>query len=250
MKLNTETTELTNARVPILMVDDVEDNLLLLARTLGDTDYVLHQARDGQSAMELAQRFRPAVVLLDIMMPGGLDGYEVCRRLNQWPEDERPGVIFLSALDRTSSMVKGLQLGAVDYIAKPFQPREVRARVATQVTVYKLRHALVERNARLSHELRVAEEMLREARKRVAGPLLGESEAVRGLREAAARRAADDEPMLMLGPPRLRPGGLCPPGAPRLRQALAPLHPRGLPVPGRRPGQAAAGRGGGRQSRR
>lgn len=151
--------------------------------------------------MELAQRIRPAVVLLDIMMPGGLDGYDVCRRLNQWPEDERPGVIFLSALDRTSNMVKGLKLGAVDHIAKPFRPREVRARVATQVTVFQLRRALVERNTRLSHELRVAEEMFREARKRVAGPLLGDSEAVQELRAAAARRATDDEPLLMLGPP-------------------------------------------------
>ena len=132
----------------ILLVDDNPTNLQVLLQTLNGRGYKLLIAKDGENALRIAQKARPALVLLDIMMPG-IDGYEVCRRLKADPELSDITVIFLSALDDTQDKVRGLETGAVDYIAKPFQAEEVIARVETQLKIHRLEQALAARNKQL-----------------------------------------------------------------------------------------------------
>lgn len=132
----------------ILLVDDNPTNLQVLLQTLQGRGYKLLIAKDGENALRIASKAKPALVLLDIMMPG-IDGYEVCRRLKADPELSSIAVIFLSALDDTRDKVKGLEIGAVDYIAKPFQSEEVIARVKNQLKIHRLEQALATRNKEL-----------------------------------------------------------------------------------------------------
>jgi DNA-binding NtrC family response regulator len=183
----------------ILMVDDDPTNLDVLRHTLDGRGYRLFVTRSGESAIEVARRVHPALVLLDIVMPG-IDGYETCRRLKEDPDTRDAAVIFLSSLDETKDKVRGLEVGAVDFVAKPFQRDEVVARVNTHLTLQRLRRQVEARNAELARELAVAQELLTDARRRVQGPLLGDSPAVRALRESIARYAGDTETVLLTGP--------------------------------------------------
>ena len=183
----------------ILLVDDDPTNLDLLRHTLDGRGYRLFVSRSGESAIELARRVRPLLILLDVVMPG-IDGYETCRRLKEAPETGESAVIFLSSLDETKARVRGLEAGAVDFISKPFQRDEVVARVNTHVTLQRLRRELETRNAELARELAVAQELLTEAHRRVEGPLLGDSPSIRALRESLARSAADARLVLLTGP--------------------------------------------------
>jgi PAS domain S-box-containing protein len=135
----------------VLLVDDNPQNLQVLYETLKDRGYRLLIANDGEKAMALSERHRPEVILLDIMMPG-MDGYEVCRRLKSNPETAATAVIFLSALDDVDAKVKGFALGGADYIAKPFQPQEVFARVHTHAQVVLLERQLQARNRKLESD--------------------------------------------------------------------------------------------------
>ena len=99
----------------------------------------------GEVALDLARRHNPSLILLDVMMPG-IDGFEVCRRLKADPETAHIAVVFLTALDRTEDKVRGFSVGAVDYVAKPFQPEEVIARVTTHLTVQRLQRNLAAAN--------------------------------------------------------------------------------------------------------
>ena len=132
----------------ILLVDDNPTNLQVLLQTLNGRGYKLLIAKDGENALRIAHKAHPALILLDIMMPG-IDGYEVCRRLKADPAVDDITVIFLSALDDTQDKVRGLETGAVDYIAKPFQADEVIARVDTQLKIHRLEQALSTRNREL-----------------------------------------------------------------------------------------------------
>ncbi|NIN01602.1 MAG: response regulator, partial [candidate division Zixibacteria bacterium] len=114
-------------------VDDNTTNLQVLHEILGGRGYRLLIAKNGETALSIAHKAKPSLILLDIMMPG-MDGYEVCRRLKADPETQDIPVIFLSALDDTKDKVKGLDLGAVDYVSKPFQAEEVIALVNTHLT--------------------------------------------------------------------------------------------------------------------
>jgi DNA-binding NtrC family response regulator len=147
----------------------------------------------------VARRVHPLLILLDVVMPG-IDGYETCRRLKADPETREAAVIFLSSLDEAKDKVRGLEVGAVDFVTKPFQRDEVVARVNTHITLQRLRRQLETRNAELARELAVAQELLMDARRRVQGPLLGDSPAIRALRESIARYAADADVLLLTGP--------------------------------------------------
>ena len=140
-----ESNETTEA---ILLVDDNPTNLQLLFETLDGRGYKLLIAKDGNAALSIARKACPNLILLDIMMPE-IDGYEVCRQLKADPATAEIPVIFLSALTDTKDKVQGLDLGAVDYVTKPFQPDEVIARVNTHLTVYRLKKALDEKNKEL-----------------------------------------------------------------------------------------------------
>jgi DNA-binding NtrC family response regulator len=183
----------------ILLVDDDATNLDVLRHTLDGRGYRLFVTRSGESAIEVARKVHPLLILLDVVMPG-IDGYETCRRLKEDPGTRDAAVIFLSSLDETKDKVRGLQVGAVDFVSKPFQSDEVVARVNTHLTVQRLRRQLEARNAELARELAVAQELLTDALRRVEGALLGDSPAARALRESIARYAAGAEPVLLTGP--------------------------------------------------
>jgi DNA-binding response OmpR family regulator len=132
----------------ILLVDDNVTNLQVLHQTLDGRGYKLLVAKNGASALAIAEKAKPSLILLDIMMPE-MDGYEVCRRLKGNPALSDIPIIYLSALKDTEDTVKGLELGAVDYIGKPFQPEEVIARVNTHLTINSLKRMLAEKNQEL-----------------------------------------------------------------------------------------------------
>jgi DNA-binding NtrC family response regulator len=183
----------------ILLVDDDATNLDVLRHTLDGRGYRLFVTRSGESAIDVARKVHPLLILLDVVMPG-IDGYETCQRLKDDPETREAAVIFLSSLDETKDKVRGLEVGAVDFVSKPFQSDEVVARVSTHVTLQRLRRQLEARNAELARELGVAHELLTDARRRVEGPLLGDSPAIRALRESISRYAADADLLLLTGP--------------------------------------------------
>jgi len=132
----------------VLLVDDTPANLQILHQTLRGQGYRLLVARSGEQAVEIARKARPELILLDIMIPG-MDGYAVCRVLKEAPATRDIAIIFLSALDDTAAKVRGLELGAVDYISKPFQAAEVIARVETHLKVRRLEQCLTRANTEL-----------------------------------------------------------------------------------------------------
>ena len=159
------------ARVPktastILLVDDNPVNLHVLLGTLDGRGYRLLVARDGRTALDIARRARPDLILLDVLMPD-MGGFEVCRTLKNDEALRRVPVIFLSALGEVSDRVAGLSLGAVDYITKPIQPEEVLARVDVHLTRHLLERELRKANEQLNRELTRAAEMQRRILPRV-----------------------------------------------------------------------------------
>lgn len=119
------------ARARILLVDDERTNLHVLIALLKN-EFELMVARSGALALELVARHPPDLVLLDVRMRG-MDGYEVCRRLRADPTCRHVPVIFITALNDSTDEAFGLDLGAVDYISKPFSPAVVQARVRTHI---------------------------------------------------------------------------------------------------------------------
>jgi phosphoserine phosphatase RsbU/P len=144
----------------ILAVDDSPTNLQVLVRTLSGSGHRILAARDGATALDIARKARPDLVLLDVMMPG-LDGFDVCRRLKAEPKTRETAVIFLSARGEVSDKVSGLELGAIDYITKPIQAEEVLARVAVHLARLHLERALRQSRDRLDRELAGAARMQR-----------------------------------------------------------------------------------------
>ena len=141
MRFNTAVLPDPNHRPTLLVVDDVPENLQELLESLKD-DYRIQVACSGATAIELVEGATPPdLVLLDLMMPE-MDGYETCRRLKALSAGNRIPVIFLTVADETRNKVEGFAVGAADYITKPFDIDEVRARVRTHLELAHLRHAL------------------------------------------------------------------------------------------------------------
>ncbi|ABC31894.1 Signal transduction histidine kinase [Hahella chejuensis KCTC 2396] len=132
----------------ILLVDDNPANLKILYETLDGRGYKLLVADSGEKALSIVRKSHPDLILLDVMMPG-MDGFEVCRTLKQDPATASSSIIFLSALDDTDSKVMGFDAGGVDYISKPFQVKEVIARVETHLKIHRLEQQLEARNREL-----------------------------------------------------------------------------------------------------
>ena len=144
----------------ILLVDDNPTNLQVLFQTLEGVGCKLLIAKNGTGALAIAGKAMPDLILLDIMMPD-IDGYEVCSKLKADTATTDIPIIFLSALGETEDKVKGLQMGAVDYITKPFQPDEVIARVNTHLTIHRLKREVEIQKNQLEHELQVVSEVQR-----------------------------------------------------------------------------------------
>ncbi|MBF0447439.1 MAG: PleD family two-component system response regulator [Magnetococcales bacterium] len=123
--------ELDRSKPSILIVDDSPTNIKVLADALKD-DYYVRVATDGINALEIVKKNKPMLVLLDVMMPN-MDGYEVCRRIKEQNETKDTVVIFVTAKSEVSDEEIGLNLGAVDYIVKPFHMPIVRARVRNHI---------------------------------------------------------------------------------------------------------------------
>ncbi len=132
------TTEMT--RGLILIVDDDPINIELLIGILED-DYELLIATSGESAIEIAIENHPDLILLDVMMPG-MNGYEVCDRLKQYPDTAGSLVIFITGLGEDDAQIRGLAAGAVDYVSKPINPAIVARRVANHIELKRARDRL------------------------------------------------------------------------------------------------------------
>lgn len=128
----------------IFIVDDNPTNIKILYDLLREYSFRVLVAKSGETAIERLQSVTPDLILLDVMMPG-IDGFEICRRLKADPVTMNIPVIFMTALADAKSKVKGLSLGAVDYITKPFEHQEVLARINTHIELYQLRQKLEQR---------------------------------------------------------------------------------------------------------
>ncbi len=138
----------------VLLVDDAKANLDILVEGL-KLDHKLSLALNGEMALQVAARTPPDLVLLDIRMPG-LDGYEVCRRMRQMPETAEVPIMFLSSLEEVQDKTRGFEVGANDYLTKPFEMLEVKARVRSLLKAKAYSDAVKEQ---IASELRVAREI-------------------------------------------------------------------------------------------
>ncbi|HMW23724.1 MAG TPA: response regulator [Burkholderiaceae bacterium] len=118
----------------ILIVEDQADIRKLIRMTLEFGDFELHEAADGESGLNLARAVRPHVMLLDVMMPGLLDGYQVCRHIKQDPQLKAIQVIMLTARGQATDVAAGEDAGADAYLVKPFSPLELIDRVEAMVS--------------------------------------------------------------------------------------------------------------------
>ncbi|MDJ0691229.1 MAG: diguanylate cyclase [Xenococcaceae cyanobacterium MO_188.B32] len=147
----------------ILIVDDNPTNIQVLSDLLKEYGFKVLVAKDGESCLHRLEKIRPDLILLDVLMPG-IDGFETCRRLKASPATKEIPVIFMTALADPVDKLKGLTIGAVDYITKPLQHEEAIARVNIHLQLRNLNKQLEEQNATLQQEIRsrkLAESALR-----------------------------------------------------------------------------------------
>jgi PAS domain S-box-containing protein len=154
----------TTEKGVILIVDDTPTNLEVLLDFLEDSGFRVLVAEDGVSAIERVEYAPPDLILLDVLMPE-MDGFETCRRLKANESTKDIPVIFMTALTEMVDKVRGLSLGAVDYITKPLQHEEVLARVNIHLSLRNLTKTLTEQNVHLEQEIcerkRVEEDLRR-----------------------------------------------------------------------------------------
>jgi signal transduction histidine kinase len=177
----------------ILIVDDTPTNLEVLSEALTDAGFEVAVATRGESAIKQAEYDPPDMILLDVMMPG-IDGFETCQQLKLNPKTKDIPVIFMTALSDTLDKLKGLSLGAVDYVTKPFQQAEVLARIQIHLKLRNMSLALEEQNIRLKQEVteRIAAEtalqkLTQELENRVRERTKELSEALQNLQQTQLR---------------------------------------------------------------
>ena len=136
-----------NGKELILVVDDQPANLKVISGVLNN-QYALSVANSGERALKILETLHPGLILLDIMMPG-MDGFQVCRILKQNEKTRDIPVIFLSAKTETDDIIKGFEIGAVDYIFKPFNSREIKVRIQNHLNLSNAKRKIAEQNAEL-----------------------------------------------------------------------------------------------------
>jgi len=154
----------------VLVVDDTPGNLRVLVDSLSARGLEILVATDGKSAIERAVYGRPDLILLDVIMPG-IDGFETCRIFKENPETNTIPVIFMTALSDTSQKVKAFEVGAVDYVTKPFEEEELIARVDAHLTIRSLQGDLERRNHQLEDLNQLKNEFLGMAAHDIRNPL-------------------------------------------------------------------------------
>ncbi len=154
--------EVTTPQQTILVVDDTPTNIQVLFDVLNASGYRVAIAKSGESALSRLENHRPDLILLDVMMPG-IDGFETCRRMKASEQTRDIPIIFMTALSDTVDKVKGLRLGAVDYITKPIQHEEVLARINVHLQLRYLHQTLEAKVAERTAELTKALQSLQQA---------------------------------------------------------------------------------------
>lgn len=134
---------MTDRKIKILIVDDIPSNVRLLEAIIGNHDYEIISAYSAYEALEMAKKHKPAIILLDIMMPQ-MNGFEICKEIKSDLQTSDCSIIFVTAKNSTDDKVKALELGAVDYITKPFEGAEVLARINAHTSHYRTRNLLSE----------------------------------------------------------------------------------------------------------
>lgn len=143
----------------ILVVDDEPVNRKVLSWALSEAGFRVAAANSGTEAVDMALALRPDLIILDILMPGE-DGFAVCQRLQAIPETRDIPIIFLSGLTDSSDKVRGLELGAVDYVTKPFSGEEVVARSRIHLRLRRARQALIDEQASKLSSIRSAQQAM------------------------------------------------------------------------------------------
>jgi signal transduction histidine kinase len=150
----------------ILVVDDESENIRLIGNLLTAQGYEVHVAESGEMALEIVREISPEVhldlILLDILMPVGMDGIQTCRRLKSWRETRNTPVIFLTGKDDEKTMLRAFEAGGADYVLKPFNMQVLLARVQTHSRLGLLSSGLESALAERTRELRDANEKLRQ----------------------------------------------------------------------------------------
>jgi DNA-binding NtrC family response regulator len=190
----------------ILVVDDTPANVKLLVDLLSVNGFDAVAARSGGEGLESALAQPPELMLLDVMMPD-VDGFAVCERLKADDRTRDVPVIFLTALHETLDKVRAFSVGGVDYVTKPFEPRELLARVGTHLELRRARLELEEKNAQLHAEIdahqraravvRCLEDEIRDVHH--VRKIIGRSSGLRRLLDQLALVAATDSTVLVLG---------------------------------------------------
>jgi putative two-component system response regulator len=142
---------MNGTRQLVLIVDDNPTNIDVLVSTL-KKDFRLGIAKNGESALQYVLKYSPDLILLDIMMPQ-MDGYEVCQRLKSLPQTEAIPIIFITAKSNAVDKTKAFEIGAVDYITKPFHTMEVKARIKTHLALAQMKIELHRQNDLLEKQV-------------------------------------------------------------------------------------------------
>jgi DNA-binding response OmpR family regulator len=127
---------MSNGSGHIFIVDDNPDNLRILGHVIQDQGYDITLSSNGKDALEFLKNEKPDLILLDIMMPE-INGFELCQKIKQNPDFKNIPIIFISAIQNSKDIIKGFELGAVDYVSKPFNSKELIARVNVHVQLKK-----------------------------------------------------------------------------------------------------------------
>lgn len=157
---------MTEKKSKILIVDDAIDTVELLRKRFHSEGYDTAEAYDGEEALKRVDEYSPDLIVLDVMMPK-IDGYEVCRRLKTDENKKYVPILMLTAKGGIESKVKGLEIGADDYLAKPFDYKELSARVKSLLTIKASREKLVEEEKSVAME-----KMMDEVAHEVRNPLV------------------------------------------------------------------------------
>ena len=174
-------------RPKVLIVDDVSANIKILCDVLEPKGYEILVASSGDAALKIAAHTSPDIIMLDILMPPGIDGYEVCRRLKQNEQTAHIPVIFITVLEEKESIIEGFRSGGVDYINKSFHEEEVLIRVETHLKNSRLTRELLQKNRELQEEI-ARREQAEKAQKRAEDSLQKADEQLSIISQQEAKR--------------------------------------------------------------
>jgi len=150
----------------VLIVDDIPKNIMVLGNNLMNQNYQIAYCRSGQEAIELTQKNDFDLILMDVMMPE-MDGYETCKRILSYPKTSKIPIIFITAKNDYESIVKGFDVGAKDYVTKPFNSKELFARVKTHLELKRSTEELEALNKNLEDIVEERTRLLRNANQKL-----------------------------------------------------------------------------------